>query len=82
MMKYKVKIEKTANKFINKFEINSFITNHKNYEYSNIDTWHVIMTFFTFFNNMFYNNFYNNVSQQLLQQILPPITTTNLTKSY
>ena len=36
-MKYKVKIEKTANKFINKFEINSFITNHKNYEYSNID---------------------------------------------
>ena len=37
MMKYKVKIEKTANKFINKFEINSFITNHKNYEYSNID---------------------------------------------
>jgi Fe-S cluster biogenesis protein NfuA len=36
-MKFKVKIEKTANKFINKFEINSFITNHKNYEYSNID---------------------------------------------
>ena len=37
MMKYKVKIEKTANKFINKFEINSFITNHKNYEFANID---------------------------------------------
>ena len=36
-MKYNVKIEKTANKFINKFEVNSFITNHKNYEYSNID---------------------------------------------
>ena len=37
MMKYKVKIEKTVNKFINKFEINNFITNHKNYEYNNID---------------------------------------------
>ena len=36
-MKYKVKIEKTVNKFINKFEINNFITNHKNYEYNNID---------------------------------------------
>jgi Fe-S cluster biogenesis protein NfuA len=36
-MKYKVKIEKTVNKFINKFEINNFITNHKNYEYANID---------------------------------------------
>ena len=36
-MKYKVKIEKTVNKFINKFEINDFITNHKNYEYANID---------------------------------------------
>ena len=36
-MKFKVKIEKTANKFINKFEINSFITNHKNYEFANID---------------------------------------------
>ena len=32
-MKYKVKIEKT----VNKFEINDFITNHKNYEYANID---------------------------------------------
>ena len=37
MMKYKVKIEKTVNKFINKFEINNFITNHKNYEFANID---------------------------------------------
>jgi Fe-S cluster biogenesis protein NfuA len=36
-MKYKVKIEKTVNKFINKFEINNFITNHNNYEYANID---------------------------------------------
>jgi len=36
-MKYKVKIEKTVNKFINKFEINNFITNHKNYEFANID---------------------------------------------
>ena len=36
-MKYKVKIEKTVNKFINKFEINNFITNHKSYEYANID---------------------------------------------
>ena len=36
-MKYKVKIQKTVNKFINKFEINNFITNHKNYEYANID---------------------------------------------
>ncbi len=36
-MKFKVKIEKTANKFINKFEINNFITNHINYEYANID---------------------------------------------
>ena len=37
MMKYKVKIQTTVNKFINKFEINNFITNHKNYEYANID---------------------------------------------
>ena len=36
-MKYKVKIEKTVNKFINKFESNNFITNHKSYEYANID---------------------------------------------
>ena len=36
-MKFKVSIEKTQNKFINKFEINNFITNHVNYEYNNID---------------------------------------------
>ena len=36
-MKYKVSIEKTQNKFINKFEINNFITNHESYEYHNID---------------------------------------------
>ncbi len=36
-MKYKVKIERTVNKFINKFEINNFITNYKSYEYANID---------------------------------------------
>ena len=36
-MKFKVSIEKTPNKFINKFEINNFITNHVNYEYNNID---------------------------------------------
>ena len=36
-MKYKVSIEKTQNKFINKFEINNFITNHKSYEFNNID---------------------------------------------
>ncbi len=36
-MKYKVTIEKTQNKFINKFEINNFITNHVSYEYNNID---------------------------------------------
>jgi len=37
MSKYKVSICKTKNKFIVKFEINEFITNHQNYEYSNID---------------------------------------------
>ena len=36
-MKYKVSIEKTQNKFINKFEINNFITNHESYEFHNID---------------------------------------------
>lgn len=36
-MKYKVSIEKTQNKFINKFEINNFITNHESYEFNNID---------------------------------------------
>ena len=36
-MKYKVSIEKTKNKFINKFEINNFITNHESYEFNNID---------------------------------------------
>ena len=36
VMKYKVKIEKTVNKFINKFEINNFITNHKNYEFATL----------------------------------------------
>ena len=36
-MSYKVKIERTQNKFINKFEINKFITNHKSFEYNNID---------------------------------------------
>ena len=36
-MKYKVSIEKTHNKFINKFEINNFITNHESYEFNNID---------------------------------------------
>ena len=36
-MKYKVSIEKTQNKFINKFEINNFITNHESYEFQNID---------------------------------------------
>ncbi len=37
MSKYKVSICKTKNKFIVKFEINEFITNHQNYEYNNID---------------------------------------------
>ncbi len=37
MSKYKVSICETKNKFIVKFEINEFITNHQNYEYNNID---------------------------------------------
>ena len=37
MSKYKVSICKTKNKFIIKFEINEFITNHQNYEFNNID---------------------------------------------
>ncbi len=37
MDKGKVNICKTKNKFIVKFEINEFITNHQNYEFSNID---------------------------------------------
>ena len=37
MSKYKVSICKTKNKFIVKFEINEFITNHQNYEFNNID---------------------------------------------
>ena len=36
-MKYFVKIERTQNKFINKFEVNEFITNHLSFEYNNID---------------------------------------------
>ena len=36
-MKFIVKIERTQNKFINKFEVNGFITNHLNFEYNNID---------------------------------------------
>ena len=36
-MSYIVKIEKTQNKFINKFEINKFITNYLSFEYNNID---------------------------------------------
>ena len=36
-MSYIVKIERTQNKFINKFEINKFITNHLSFEYNNID---------------------------------------------
>ena len=36
-MSYIVKVERTQNKFINKFEINKFITNHKSFEYNNID---------------------------------------------
>ena len=36
-MSHKIKIQKTQNKFINKFEINKFITNHKSFEYNNID---------------------------------------------
>ena len=37
MGKYKVSINKTKNKFIIKFEINQFITNHESYEFNNID---------------------------------------------
>tara|TARA_B100000287_G_C20547770_1_gene747230 strand:- start:170 stop:1051 length:882 start_codon:yes stop_codon:yes gene_type:complete len=37
MEDYKVSICKTKNKFIIKFEINQFITNHQNYEFNNID---------------------------------------------
>ena len=37
MEDYKVSICKTKNKFIVKFEINQFITNHQNYEFNNID---------------------------------------------
>ena len=36
-MEFKVKIQRTHNKFINKFEINQFITNHVSYEFNNID---------------------------------------------
>ena len=36
-MGYIVKVERTQNKFINKFEINKFITNHLSFEYNNID---------------------------------------------
>ena len=36
-MDYIVKVERTQNKFINKFEINKFITNHLSFEYNNID---------------------------------------------
>ena len=36
-MSFKIKIQRTQNKFINKFEINKFITNHKSFEYNNID---------------------------------------------
>ena len=36
-MSYIVKIERTQNKFINKFEVNRFITNHLSFEYNNID---------------------------------------------
>ena len=36
-MEFLVKIERTQNKFINKFEINKFITNHLSFEYTNID---------------------------------------------
>jgi Fe-S cluster biogenesis protein NfuA len=36
-MSYIVKVERTQNKFINKFEINKFITNHLSFEYNNVD---------------------------------------------
>jgi len=36
-MNYIVNIERTQNKFINKFEVNRFITNHLSFEYNNID---------------------------------------------
>ena len=37
MSNYKVSICETKNKFIVKFEINQFITNHESYEFNNID---------------------------------------------
>ena len=36
-MQFKVNIERTQNKFINKFEVSNFITNHISNEYNNID---------------------------------------------
>ena len=36
-MEFKVNIERTQNKFINKFEVSNFITNHIINEYNNID---------------------------------------------
>ena len=36
-MEFKVNIERTQNKFINKFEVSNFITNHISNEYNNID---------------------------------------------
>ena len=36
-MEFKVNIEGTQNKFINKFEVSNFITNHISNEYNNID---------------------------------------------
>ena len=36
-MLFKVNIERTQNKFINKFEVSNFITNHISNEYNNID---------------------------------------------
>ena len=36
-MEFKVNIERTQNKFINKFEVSNFITNHISKEYNNID---------------------------------------------
>ena len=36
-MKFKVNIERTQNKFINKFEVSNFITNYISNEYNNID---------------------------------------------
>ena len=37
MSNYKVSVCETKNKFIVKFEINQFITNHESYEFNNID---------------------------------------------